>query len=221
VSLGNTIGADDRINDNTAMGAGVHHSPMLDRVTIRCEWAGSDPDYLAYHDEEWGVPVHDERHLFEMVVLEGAQAGLSWLTILRRRAGYRAAFQGFDPDAVARFGPADVDRMMADPGIVRNRAKIESAISNARATIALRASGGLDALVWSAVDGVPPVTAARSIGELPAETDGSRTLSKALKQHGFSFVGPTATYAFMEAVGIVNDHVVGCFRRDEVARVGS
>ena len=182
----------------------------------RCGWArAGDPLYVAYHDEEWGVPSHDERHLFEMLVLEGAQAGLSWSTILRKREGYRRAFAGFDPARVARFGPADVERLIADPGIVRNRLKVESAIANARATLE---AGGLDELLWSVVGGEPIVNRRRSLGEIPAETAESRALSKELKRRGFRFVGPTICYALMQACGLVNDHVVGCFRYREVSR---
>ena len=182
----------------------------------RCGWArAGDPLYVAYHDEEWGVPSHDERHLFEMLVLEGAQAGLSWSTILRKREGYRRAFAGFDPARVARFGPADVERLIADPGIVRNRLKVESAITNARATLE---AGGLDELLWSVVGGEPIVNRWRSLGEIPAETAESRALSKELKRRGFRFVGPTICYALMQACGLVNDHVVGCFRYREVSR---
>ena len=181
----------------------------------RCGWArAGDPLYVAYHDEEWGVPSHDERHLFEMLVLEGAQAGLSWSTILRKREGYRRAFAGFDPARVARFGPPDVERLIADPGIVRNRLKVESAIANARATLE---AGGLDELLWSVVDGEPIVNRWRSLGEIPAETAESRALSKELKRRGFRFVGPTICYALMQACGLVNDHVVGCFRYREVS----
>jgi DNA-3-methyladenine glycosylase I len=185
----------------------------------RCAWVPEgDPLYLAYHDEEWGVPSHDERHLFELLVLEGAQAGLSWSTILRKRDGYRQAFAGFDAEAVARFGPRDVERLLGDAGIVRNRAKIEAAIGNARAALAVREElGALDTLLWSFVGGEPRQSAWRSLEELPAETDESRTMSKELKRRGFRFVGPTICYAFMQAAGLVNDHVVGCFRYPEVA----
>ena len=180
----------------------------------RCEWAPlGDPLYLAYHDEEWGVPSHDDRHLFEMLLLEGAQAGLSWATILRKRKGYRKAFGGFDPEEVARFGPGDVERLLADPGIVRNRLKVESAVANARATLAVRDEhGSLDAYLWSFVGGGPIRNSWRALGEIPAETPESRAMSKDLKRRGFRFVGPTVCYAFMQAAGLVNDHVVGCFR---------
>jgi DNA-3-methyladenine glycosylase I len=173
---------------------------------------------LAHHDEEWGVPSHDERHLYELLTLEGAQAGLSWSTILRKRDGYRAAFAGFDPETVARFTTRDVERLLQDPGIVRNRLKVESTVSNAQAVLRLREKvGGLDAYLWGFVDGAPIVGRWRSLAELPAETDLSRALSKDLKRRGFRFVGPTACYAFMQSVGLVNDHVVGCFRFEELA----
>jgi len=173
---------------------------------------------LAHHDEEWGVPSHDERHLYELLTLEGAQAGLSWSTILRKREGYRAAFAGFDPEIVARFTQSDIERLLQDAGIVRNRLKVESAVSNARAVLRLREEvGGLDAYLWSFVGGAPIVGRWRSLAELPAETDLSRALSKDLKRRGFRFVGPTACYAFMQSVGLVNDHVVSCFRFGELA----
>jgi DNA-3-methyladenine glycosylase I len=167
---------------------------------------------VAYHDEEWGVPTHDERELFELLTLEGAQAGLSWSTILRKREGYREAFAGFDPETVARFGDADVERLLADPGIVRNRLKVESTIANAKAVLALRDEGGFPALVWSFVGGEPRVNRWEQLGDLPAETEESRALSKELKRRGFRFVGPTVCYAFMQAAGLVDDHVRTCFR---------
>jgi DNA-3-methyladenine glycosylase I len=186
---------------------------------VRCAWVPSgDPLYLAYHDEEWGVPSNDDRHLFEMLVLEGAQAGLSWATILRKREGYRRAFAGFDVDAVAGFGPADVERLLADPGIVRNRLKVESAVANAHAALAVREEhGSLAAYLWSFVGGEPIRNSWAALGELPAETAESKTMSKELKRRGFRFVGPTVCYAFMQATGLVNDHVVSCFRYDEVS----
>jgi DNA-3-methyladenine glycosylase I len=169
-----------------------------------------DPLYAAYHDEEWGTPSHDDRHLYEMIVLEGAQAGLSWSTILRKREGYRSAFAGFDAEAVGRFGPADVERLMADPGIVRNRLKVESAIANAQAVLAVREEhGSLDAFLWGLVPGAP---LRRASGDVPTETAESRNMSRALKRAGFRFVGPTVCYAFMQAVGIADDHSPGCFR---------
>ncbi len=180
----------------------------------RCEWAPEgDPLYLAYHDEEWGVPSRDDRHLFELLVLEGAQAGLSWATILHKREGYRRAFAGFDPETVARFDAADVERLLGDAGIVRNRLKIESAIANAHATLAVQGRhGSLDAYLWDFVGGEPKVNRWTSLGEIPSETDESRALSRDLKRRGFRFVGPTVCYAFMQATGLVNDHTVACFR---------
>jgi DNA-3-methyladenine glycosylase I len=179
----------------------------------RCGWAPEhDPLYLAYHDEEWGVPSHDERHLFELLVLEGAQAGLSWSTILHKREGYRRAFAGFDVEAVARFGPRDVERLLGDAAIVRNRLKVESAVANAKAI----AAGGLDELLWSFVGGTPRVNRWRTLDEIPAETDESRAMSKELKRRGFRFVGPTVCYSLMQACGLVNDHLTGCFRYREV-----
>ncbi len=193
---------------------------MTERV--RCEWAPvADPLYVAYHDEEWGVPSRDDRHLYEMLVLEGAQAGLSWTTILRKREGYRRAFAGFDVEAVARFGPDDVERLLADPGIVRNRLKVESAVANARATLAVRQEhGSLAAYLWSFVGGEPLVNGWTAVGEIPAETAESKAMSKDLKRRGFRFVGPTICYAFMQACGLVNDHVVSCFRYEEVGAFG-
>ena len=180
----------------------------------RCEWAPlGDPRYLAYHDGEWGVPVHDDVGLFEMLVLEGAQAGLSWSTILNKRDGYRRAFAGFDPVKVARFTPAKVERLLQDPGIVRNRLKVESAVQNARAVLEVqRELGSLDAYLWTFVGGAPRVNRFGRMGEIPAETDESRAMSKDLKRRGFRFVGPTVCYAFMQACGFVNDHVRTCFR---------
>jgi DNA-3-methyladenine glycosylase I len=186
----------------------------------RCEWAeGGDELMLAYHDEEWSVPAHDDRHLFEMLTLEGAQAGLSWSTILRKREGYRRLFAGFDPEVVSRFTPADVERLLQDPAIVRNRLKVESTVVNAARVLEVRAElGSFDAYLWRFVDGEPIVGNWRSLSELPAETDLSRALSKDLKTRGFRFVGPTVCYAFMQAVGLVNDHTVDCFRLEEPAR---
>jgi DNA-3-methyladenine glycosylase I len=173
---------------------------------------------VAYHDEEWGVPEHDDRRLFELLTLEGAQAGLSWTTILRKREGYRHAFAGFDPAVVARFGAKEVERLLADPGIVRNRLKVESTVANANAVLAAQEElGSFDALLWSFVDGAPVVNRRRTLGELPAETPVSRAMSKELKRRGFRFVGPTVLYALMQAAGLVNDHVVGCFRYERLA----
>jgi DNA-3-methyladenine glycosylase I len=187
---------------------------------VRCAWAPpGDALYLAYHDEEWGVPSRDDRHLFEMLVLEGAQAGLSWATILRKREGYRRAFDGFEVERVARYGAADVERLLADPGIIRNRLKVESAFANARATLTVREEhGSLAAYLWSFVGGEPIVNGWTGLGEIPAETDESRAMSRDLKRQGFRFVGPTVCYALMQAAGLVNDHVVSCFRYGEVGR---
>ncbi|HYJ76814.1 MAG TPA: DNA-3-methyladenine glycosylase I [Kineosporiaceae bacterium] len=175
----------------------------------RCAWAGSAPEYLRYHDEEWGRPVHGEQALLERITLEAFQSGLSWLTILRKREGFREAFDGFDPDAVARYGPDDVARLLADPRIVRNRAKVDAAITNARATVALRESGtDLDAMVWSFAP--PPRPRRPAHGEVPATTPASVALAKQLKRQGFVFVGPTTAYAAMQACGLVDDHLDGC-----------
>jgi DNA-3-methyladenine glycosylase I len=182
----------------------------------RCQWVPErEPLYVAYHDEEWGVPSRDERHLFELLVLEGAQAGLSWLTILRKRDGYRRAFANFDIERVARFGKRDVERLLGDAGIVRNRLKVESAIANAKA--ALELEGGLTEYLWSFVGGEPKVNRRKTLADIPAETEESRTMSKDLKKRGFRFVGPTVCYAFMQAAGLVNDHTVDCFRYRQVA----
>jgi DNA-3-methyladenine glycosylase I len=183
----------------------------------RCSWAATELS-IPYHDEEWGVPARDDRTLFEFLVLEGAQAGLSWETILRKREGYRSAFAEFDPEQVARFGPRDVRRLLADAGIVRNRLKVESAIANARAVLSAReAHGSFAGWLWDLVGGSPRTNRWRSLSEVPAETAESRELSKALKRAGFRFVGPTTCYAFMQAVGMVNDHLVGCYRHAEIA----
>jgi DNA-3-methyladenine glycosylase I len=183
-------------------------------TVTRCEWAvGSDPLMLAYHDEEWGMPSHDDRFLFELLTLEGAQAGLSWSTILNTREGYRRAIADFDPAAVARFGPRDVERLLGDPGIVRNRLKIESTVNNAARVLEVQEEvGSLDAYLWAFVDGRPIVNAFRKVDEIPAETDLSRAISKDLKRRGFRFVGPTSIYAFMQSAGLVDDHTVNCFR---------
>jgi DNA-3-methyladenine glycosylase I len=183
----------------------------------RCGWVTEDPLYLAYHDREWGVPVHDDRRLFEMLVLEGAQAGLSWITILKRREGYRRAFDGFDPERVARYGERETAALLADPGIIRNRAKVAAAITNARAVLAVREElGSLDRLIWSFVGGRPRRNRWKALGEVPPETPESKAMSRELKRRGFAFVGPTVCYAFMQACGLVNDHVTGCFRYREI-----
>lgn len=183
----------------------------MDETPNRCPWCGDDPLYVAYHDDEWGVPCHDDRRLFEFLILEGAQAGLSWLTILRKREGYRRAFAGFDAAAVAGFGEADVARLLADPGIVRNRAKITAAIANARAFLAVQKEfGSFDAYLWRLVGGVPVVNRWSDPRDIPAETEASRKLSRDLRRRGFKFVGPTICHALMQAVGLVNDHLVSC-----------
>ncbi len=190
------------------------------RSPKRCAWPGEDPLYVAYHDDEWGVPVHDDRRLFEFLVLEGAQAGLSWITILRKRDNYRRAFDGFDPAKVARYGEPKIRSLLADAGIVRNRAKITSAIKNARAFLDVcEEHGSFAAYQWRFVDGKPKQNRWREMKEIPARTPESDAFSKDLKRRGFSFVGSTIIYAHMQAVGMVNDHVVGCFRRAQVARL--
>ena len=183
---------------------------------IRCGWARSEPN-LSYHDTEWGVPLHDDRGLFEFLVLEGAQAGLSWETILKKRDNYREAFDGFDAERVARYTPKKVERLMANPGIVRNRLKIESTISNARAFLDVqKEAGSFDAYIWGFVGGSPRVNGVRGMGDVPASTVQSDAMSKDLKKRGFRFVGTTICYAFMQATGMVNDHAVDCFRYREV-----
>jgi DNA-3-methyladenine glycosylase I len=183
----------------------------------RCAWVGDEPLSQAYHDEEWGVPVHDDRLLFEFLVPEGAQAGLSWLTILRKREGYRRAFAGFDPAAVAAFGPKEVERLLADPGIIRNRLKIESAITNAQKFLRVqREFGSFDAYVWGFVAGETIHNEWRTMAEIPPKTPEAERMSADLKKQGFRFVGPTICYAHMQATGMVNDHTVDCFRYQEL-----
>jgi DNA-3-methyladenine glycosylase I len=184
----------------------------------RCGWAGTDPRMIAYHDHEWGVPVHDDRLLFEFLILEGAQAGLSWQTILNKRGAYREAFAGFDPAKVARFDRRRIDRLLTNDGIVRNRLKIESTVSNARAFLELqREADSFDRFVWGFVGGSPKVNRRRTLRNVPARTRESDALSDALKQRGFRFVGSTICYAFMQATGLVNDHLVSCARYGEIA----
>jgi DNA-3-methyladenine glycosylase I len=184
----------------------------------RCGWAGEDPLYIAYHDREWGVPVHRDRKLFEMLVLEGAQAGLAWITILRKRENYRKAFCGFDPEKVARFDKRRVARLLRDPGIVRNRAKVESTVENARVFLDIREKyGTFNKLCWRFVDGKPRVNRWRTLKSIPARTKESEALSEELARRGMRFVGPTICYAFMQAVGMVNDHTVDCFRHAELS----
>lgn len=186
-------------------------------AVTRCPWCGEHPEYRRYHDEEWGVPSFDETHLFEMLLLEGAQAGLNWLTILRRRQAYREAFSNYDIATIAHHSDADQARLMTDSGIIRNRRKVQSAVGNAQATLNLHDSGScLRDELWQFVDGVPIRNAWRTMTEVPALTTESKAMSHHLKQLGFSFVGPTICYALMQAVGMVNDHLVGCFRHDEV-----
>jgi len=183
----------------------------------RCDWAGTDPDYINYHDTEWGVPVHDDNKLFEFIVLEGAQAGLSWLTILRKRKHYRQVFDDFDPEKVALYDTSKIDNLLTDAGIIRNRKKIESAITNARAFLAVKERfGTFDAYIWDWVNGQPVKNSWRNVSKIPAETPVSKKLSRDLKQRGFTFMGPVICYSFMQATGMVNDHVVSCFRYNEV-----
>jgi len=187
----------------------------------RCEWCGNDPLYIHYHDNEWGVPSHDDRHLFEMLVLEGAQAGLSWRTILGKREHYRSAFDSFEVEKIAAYTDDDIKRLLADPGIVRNRLKVESAVRNAREVLNIRREyGSFDAFIWRFVEHTPRQNAWRSLADLPARTEQSNLMSAELKKRGFNFVGSTICYAFMQAVGMVNDHVVGCFRREEIRKMG-
>ena len=188
-------------------------------MTTRCPWAGSDPLYVAYHDQEWGVPVHDDRTIFEFLILEGAQAGLSWSTILKKRDAYRAAFDNFDPATVAAYDDDKVAHLLANPGIVRNRAKIASAIKNAQAFLAVQQEfGSFDAYIWQFVGGRVKQNSWRSLSEIPASTPESEAMSKDLRKRGFNFVGPTICYAHMQATGMVNDHTIDCFRHAEVAQ---
>ena len=197
-------------------------SPTSRSLIKRCFWAGEDPQMIAYHDEEWGVPIHDDRRWYEKLLLDGAQAGLSWSTILRKREGYRKAFAGFDPAKIARFTDKDVTRLMGDAGIVRNRLKVRSAISNARAFLALQDEhGSFDAWIWRFVGGKPIRGNVRGRGDILARTPLSDALSRELRDRGFNFVGSTIIYAFMQAGGLVNDHTVGCFRRSQVAALAS
>ncbi len=183
----------------------------------RCEWCGHDPLYVAYHDDEWGVPVHEDWRLFEFLVLEGAQAGLSWLTILKKRENYRKAFDAFDFERVAKYGEQDIARLLQDAGIVRNRLKIEAAVRNARGVLAIREEyGTLDAFLWRYVDGAPVQNRWKRLAELPAKTAASDQMSRDLKKRGFNFVGSTICHAFMQAVGMVNDHTTDCFRHTEI-----
>jgi DNA-3-methyladenine glycosylase I len=184
---------------------------------MRCAWPGADPLYLAYHDEEWGVPERDDRALYEKLILDGFQAGLSWITILRKREAFRAAFDGFDPEKIARYGPAKVEALLQDAGIVRNRAKIEAAITSAQAWLKVQEGPGFSNCIWSFVDGRPVQNAFRHASEIPAQTDLSVRLSKDLKARGFNFCGPTIVYAFCQATGMLNDHLTVCWRHSECA----
>jgi len=188
-------------------------------MTERCTWCGQDPLYVAYHDTEWGVPEYDSRALWEKLILDGFQAGLSWITILKKRDNFRAAFAGFDPDVIADWGEADVARLLADAGIVRHRGKIEATIGNARAFQRLQADGGFDRFLWDRVGGRPIQNQFRTMAQVPAETPLSKAVSKDLKAAGFRFCGPTIVYAFMQATGLVNDHLLGCPRHAEVAKL--
>jgi DNA-3-methyladenine glycosylase I len=186
-------------------------------ATERCSWCGDDPLYVAYHDEEWGVPVYDDRTLFEFLILEGAQAGLSWSTILKKREGYRAALDGFDPAIVARYDERKTAELLADAGIVRNRLKVASAVSNAHAFLTVQEEyGSFSNYIWAFVDGAPIQNEWRTLAQIPAKTPLAETISKDLKKRGFRFVGPTIVYAHMQATGMVNDHLVGCFRYPEI-----
>jgi len=183
---------------------------------IRCGWAGDDPLYVQYHDEEWGVPVHDDRHLFEMLCLEGAQAGLSWITILRKRENYRAAFDHFAAQQIAAYDEAKIAELLQNPGIVRNRLKVHGFVKNARAFLAVQEEiGSFDTYIWQFVGGAPLLNHRQSLRDIPAQTPEAEAMSKALKKRGFTFVGPTICYAFMQACGMVNDHIVDCFRYGE------
>jgi len=186
-------------------------------MKTRCRWAGTDPLYIQYHDTEWGVPLHDDRKLFEFLILEGAQAGLSWLTVLKKRENYRTAFDGFDPRKIAVYDSVKTENLLSDAGIVRNRRKIESAIRNAGAFLAVQdAFGSFDAYIWRFADGKPVKNTWKTHEEIPSQTKESAAMSRELKKRGFQFVGPTICYAFMQAVGMVNDHTTDCFRYEEV-----
>ncbi len=189
-------------------------------MKTRCQWCESDPLYMSYHDNEWGVPLHDDQRLFEMLVLEGAQAGLSWLTILKKREHYRRAFDRFDIETVAAYSARDIDRLLADPGIVRNRPKVASAVSNAVAALKMIDKyGSLDAFLWRFVDYTPIQNKWKSIDEVPSESIESKAMSRELKKNGFHFTGPVICYAFMQSVGMVNDHVTDCFRYEEIRKM--
>jgi DNA-3-methyladenine glycosylase I len=195
-----------------------HYLEEFDLEKIRCPWGGTDPLYVAYHDKEWGDPLHDDRKLFELLILEGAQAGLSWLTILRKRENYRKAFNRFDPRKIARYDSRKVRQLLSDPGIVRNRLKIAATIENAKAfLVTQKECGTFDAYIWQFVGGTPKVNRWKSLKQIPASTAESDAMSKDLKKRGFTFVGSTICYAFMQATGMVNDHLVGCFRHRQLS----
>jgi DNA-3-methyladenine glycosylase I len=197
-------------------------SPAHTDGLYRCGWVGVDPLYVAYHDEEWGVPEYDPRALYEKLMLDGFQAGLSWITILRKRENFRRAFDGFVPERIAQYGTKKIETLMQDPGIVRNRAKIEGAVASARAYLDIMEKGpGFSELLWNFVDGRPKINRFRSRSQIPNETPVSRAISKELASRGFKFVGPTIVYAFMQAVGMVNDHVVKCYRHAALAKLGA
>jgi len=185
----------------------------------RCPWAGREPIYVAYHDDEWGVPKTDDRALFEKLVLEGFQAGLSWITILKKRERFRAAFDGFDPTVVAKYGPDKIEELMGDAGIVRNRAKIEATVNNAQACLQLQEERSLASFLWDFVDGEPQINAFRKLEDIPAQTPTSQAMAKALKARGFRFCGPTTVYAFMQSMGMVNDHLMTCHRHRACAEL--
>jgi DNA-3-methyladenine glycosylase I len=190
---------------------------MSDEMKIRCPWTGTDPLYMEYHDAEWGVPLNDDRKLFEFLVLEGAQAGLSWITVLRKRERYRQAFDDFRPEAVARYDEKKIESLLSDDGIIRNRVKISAAVANAKAFLDVQNEfGSFSNYFWRFVDGIPIMNQWERIEKIPAKTDLSETVSRDLKKRGFKFVGPTICYAFMQATGMVNDHLVQCFRHDEI-----
>ncbi len=193
---------------------------MVKATKQRCDWGTGDPLYQAYHDEEWGVPLRDEHALFEFLILEGAQAGLSWITILKKRDRYRKVFSGFDPVKVARFRPDKIERLLADPGIIRNRLKVAGAVKNAKAFLQVQKEfGSFSSYIWAFVGNKPKQNRFKSMSEMPAETEISHAMSKDLKRRGFTFVGPTICYAFMQAVGMVNDHVTSCYRHREVKKL--
>lgn len=205
----------------------ANNAPITDGLIMhedgraRCWWPGADPFYVAYHDEEWGVPEYDDRALFEKLILDGFQAGLSWITILRKRDNFRSAFAGFEPERIARFDETDVERLMADAGIVRNRAKIIGTINGAKSWLAIQEQQGFSRFLWDFVEGAPVQNALRSRADAPTESEASRRMSKELKARGFKFCGPTITYAFMQAVGMVNDHLVDCYRHGECVACAS